>query len=254
MQRPRATPGGRAALYRKSARRRGSKPGPCRAIGRRRFPPPLWGRMKEGGRTGPRKLCFDPSSETAARPPPRSLPHKATIFSHISNRCADPLPSLLGKVARSAEWGMGRGFGPSDPRPSPQTCIDDSCSPHPIRRYAAPSPLRGEGGMRRAPAGSMTCVNPSRPTRGEEIAFTPIALRCPWERSARPILSGVETRFRSIAIGALEARKRGRECRGPARPDALCGQKIYGPSPERNVANGRRAGLQSSPMERPQSS
>ena len=26
---------------------------------------PLWGRIKEGGRTGPRKLCFDPSSETA---------------------------------------------------------------------------------------------------------------------------------------------------------------------------------------------
>src|SRR5208282_4165872 len=46
-----------------------------RTIGRRRYPPPLWGRIKEGGRTGPRKLCFDPSSETAARPPTPARPH-----------------------------------------------------------------------------------------------------------------------------------------------------------------------------------
>jgi len=32
--------------------------------------------VKEGGRTGSRKLCFDPSSETAARPPAPARPHK----------------------------------------------------------------------------------------------------------------------------------------------------------------------------------
>ena len=37
-----------------------------------------------------------------------------------------------------------------------QVSSTDSCSPHPIRRYAPPSPLRGEG----ARESTKTCVNP----------------------------------------------------------------------------------------------
>ena len=52
-------------------------------------------------------------------------PGSSLQYSHISNRRADPFPSLLGKVARSAGWGVARCFGPSRiARPSPQTCID----------------------------------------------------------------------------------------------------------------------------------
>ena len=54
-----------------------------------------------------------------------------------------------------------------------------TCFPHPIRRYAAPSPLRGEGGPRQKPACSITCVNAAgcpitsrkRGNRGEGVSF-----------------------------------------------------------------------------------
>ncbi len=81
--------------------------------------------------------------------------------SHISDRRADPFPSLLGKVARSVGWGVARRYDARRlARTLPRTCGPSALlsTPHPSPS-APPSPLRGAGGARRPPAGLMTCVN-----------------------------------------------------------------------------------------------
>ena len=92
---------------------------------------------------------------------PALLPSGRLQCSHISDRRADPFPSLLGKVARSAGWGVARCYDARRlARTLPRTCGPSALlsTPHPSPS-ATPSPLRGEGGARRPPAGSMTCVN-----------------------------------------------------------------------------------------------
>jgi hypothetical protein len=70
-----------------------------------------------------------------------------------------PSPALLGKVVRSAGWDMARRHGRGalherNRKPS----STPGCFPHPIRRSAPPSPLRGEGRVAAAEleAGSVT--------------------------------------------------------------------------------------------------
>jgi len=64
--------------------------------------------------------------------------------SQMLNRRSNPFPSSLGKVARSAGWGLaGCYIGLHDRHGKPASI--HTCFPHPIRRCAAPSPLRGEG-------------------------------------------------------------------------------------------------------------
>ena len=99
-----------------------------------------------------------PASSTRGRD---FLPPSGLQCSHISGRRADPFPSLLGKVARSAGWGVARCYDARRlARTLPRTCGPSALlsTPHPSPS-ATPSPLRGEGGARRPPAGSMTCVN-----------------------------------------------------------------------------------------------
>ena len=116
------------------------------------------------------------NSSGGLRPPPSPLQ-----CSHISDRRADPFPSLLGKVARSAGWGVARCYDASRlARMLPRTCGPSALlsTPHPSPS-ATPSPLRGEGGARRPPAGSMTCVNAVGEGEGKPSPAFPLACtRC----------------------------------------------------------------------------
>jgi len=94
------------------------------------------------------------------------------MFTHLKSP-RGPLPQLAGEggaIGRRKTPVVRRAMAPDGvwPVASGQVGLRDrhrkpasihSCFPHPIRRYAAPSPLRGEGGSRRTPAGSKTCVN-----------------------------------------------------------------------------------------------
>src|SRR5208283_5017427 len=65
---------------------------------------------------------------------------------HLESRGL-PFPSLLGKVARSAGWGVARRFNACRiARPAPRTCIDPDLlsAPHPPLRGTFPSKL-GKG-------------------------------------------------------------------------------------------------------------
>ena len=77
----------------------------------------------------------------AAASPLRGLRH-----SHILSRgCAFPSPASLGKVARSAGWGMARCFGPSRiARTLLRPCIDPYLlsAPHPALRAPFPTSWR----------------------------------------------------------------------------------------------------------------
>ena len=73
--------------------------------------------------------------------PPGSQP---TIFTHLQNQALS-FPSLLGKVARSAGWGMARCLNPSRiARPLPRTCVEISLlsTPHPALRATFPASRR----------------------------------------------------------------------------------------------------------------
>src|SRR5208337_4869746 len=118
-------------------------------------------------------------------PPLSSSPQGPTRlpYSHISNRPADPFPSLLGKVAPqgverrpSFGWGVARCFGPSRiAPPPPRTFVGPYLlsAPHPA--FGRP-PRFAEKGKPATASSSMksiansTCVN-TVPTRGEEFAF-----------------------------------------------------------------------------------
>src|SRR5271167_2771857 len=89
----------------------------------------------------------------------------------MSNRRANPVPSLLGKVARSAGWGVANCFGPRRiARPPRQTFIDPYLlsALHPPPRGTFPASRRK--GTRRPPAGSLTCVNAVGPQQGAREA------------------------------------------------------------------------------------
>jgi len=69
----------------------------------------------------------------------------AIAFTHLKARRL-PFPSLLGKVARSAGWGMARCLNRSRiARPPPRTCIDTflHATPHPAFGHVPASRRRG---------------------------------------------------------------------------------------------------------------
>jgi hypothetical protein len=66
-----------------------------------------------------------------------------------------PFPSLLGKVARSAGWGVARWLNPSRiARPAPRTCFEPSPA------FRTPSGLRPPPGSKRVQAGSKPSPSP----------------------------------------------------------------------------------------------
>src|SRR5208282_3863342 len=81
-----------------------------------------------------------------------SFPSFALRQAHIPNRRAHPFPSLLGKVARRAGWGMARFFKPSRlARPSARTNVGAYLvsTPHPPLRGTFPASRRR--GLQRRP-------------------------------------------------------------------------------------------------------
>ena len=146
----------------------GERPLEFRNVAAGEIPSPSGRRWREAPDEGtePRRLYASrrrrgqPQLPVALTPVPSS-PAVGLQCSHISDRRADPFPSLLGKVARSAGWGVARCYDARKlARTLPRTCGPSALlsTPHPSPS-ATPSPLRGEGGARRPPAGSMTCVN-----------------------------------------------------------------------------------------------
>src|SRR5208283_4973344 len=81
--------------------------GRARAIGRRRSPPPLWVRIKEGGRARPRKLFIDAlRGERSATPHPCPPPQGG-------RECAQPSESSLRPIALGPHPHTGEGVPPS---------------------------------------------------------------------------------------------------------------------------------------------
>jgi hypothetical protein len=87
------------------------------------------------------------------------LPASGLLHAHIPNRGAHPFPSLLGKVARSAGWGVGRCFEPSrTARTSHRTYIDPVLHPAPHPAFGHLPRFAEKGGAPTARS-SMTCVH-----------------------------------------------------------------------------------------------
>ena len=92
---------------------------------------------RAGGRRRLRTAAPDSGS-------PRS---RATVFTHLKSP-RGPLPQLAGEGGAKRRMGCGpqasAQVGLHNRHPKPASI--HTCFPHPIRRYAAPSPLRGKGG------------------------------------------------------------------------------------------------------------
>ena len=90
-------------------------------------------------------------------PPPQGY-----VDSHIwEPRCGSPSPALLGKVARSAGWGVASRSRRRSARTNGAANLNRSRPAFrtPSAASTAPSPLRGEGGPADRLVFSMTCVN-----------------------------------------------------------------------------------------------
>ena len=125
------------------------------------------------GEFGKTRRAVEPTRTSACRGP--------TAFTHLKLRVRIPSPALLGKVARSAGWGMARCIDPSRiARTSARTCNDPYLlsTPHPALRAAFPASRR-RGGSPTA-FNSTTCVNlKGRGRKGVRYALRDI-------RSLRP--------------------------------------------------------------------
>ena len=102
-----------------------------------------------------------------------------------------PSPALLGKVARSAGWGVARCFDASRiARPSLRTYIDPDLlsTPHPALRATFPASRRR--GRLPTAFNSMTCVNAVAHKRGRECRRPSVSLTRA-TRSARRFLGEV---------------------------------------------------------------
>ncbi|RBP05132.1 hypothetical protein DFR50_13621 [Roseiarcus fermentans] len=165
---------------------RTSRPGMNK--GRRRAPPPpLWGRNEEGGRAMPIRLAGRGDSQCRRDPPPCPAPTRACARARASatrvgagtllaarsstskepaKTCVHPVAALLGKVARRAGWGVRSlplqvGGGGHAIRLPPVANSHRSSGPHPIRRYAPPSPAKpGNGSACRADGDSRAGEGP----------------------------------------------------------------------------------------------
>ena len=124
----------------------------------RRASSPLVGEDKGGGSRRPLLTIFcvrglwsfgQAIVSTICATPHPVPPPQATGCTHRASRRAHTFPSLLGKVARRAGWGVARGFEAGQACATIRASVRrriPACHTPSVGLRPTPSPLRGEGG------------------------------------------------------------------------------------------------------------